>query len=360
MTQAATIPPDSENTVRAARRWQAVCDRDRAEDGRFVFAVRTTGVYCRPSCSARRARRDNVAFYNTPAAAEAAGFRPCKRCRPDRAGTAPHAQSIIDACAAIRAAEEAPDLGTLAAGAGLSPGHFQRVFKAQVGLTPKRYAMAVRKQRLRAGLGEADSVTGAIYDAGYASASRAYADRPAPGLAPAQLRRGAAGETVRYAAAPTSLGEILVAATERGLCLVEFLNGVAPVELLGQRFPKARLEPAGEGLAGWVALVVAWIDAPAGEAAPLPLDIRGTAFQEQVWRALTEIPAGQTVSYAALAETLGEPGAARAVAGACAANRLAVVVPCHRVVRGSGDLAGYRSGVERKRALLAREGRETD
>jgi AraC family transcriptional regulator of adaptative response/methylated-DNA-[protein]-cysteine methyltransferase len=350
MTQAATTLRKSD-----ARRWQAVRDRDRGADGRFVFAVRTTGVYCRPSCPARRARRENVAFYDSPAAAEAAGFRPCRRCAPDRAGDAPHARAVIDACTAIRAAEEAPDLGALAAGAGLSPGHFQRVFKAQVGLTPKRYAMAVRKERLRAGLAEAATVTDAIYEAGYASASRAYADRPAPGLAPAQLRRGAAGETVRYAAAPTSLGEIVVAATGRGLCLVEFTGGAAPAELLRRRLPHARLEPAEAGLADWVAAVVARIDRPGEVAAALPLDIRGTAFQERVWRALTGIPAGATVSYAELAGSLGKPGAARAVAGACAANRLAVVVPCHRVVRGSGDLAGYRWGLERKRALIERE-----
>jgi len=354
MTQLLAEQPAADPPVSDARRWQAVCARDRAQDGRFVFAVRTTGIYCRPSCNSRRPRRENVAFYATPAEAAAAGFRPCKRCTPDRAGQAPHAQAVIDACAAIRAAEEEPDLGTLAAGAGLSPGHFQRVFKAQVGLSPKRYAMAVRKQRLREALPQAGTVTGAIFEAGYASASRGYADR-APGIAPARLRNGAAGETLRYAAAPTSLGEIVMAATEKGLCLVEFADGRDPAAAVQARFPRAAVAPAGAALVDWLARVVARIDRPRDAAAPLPLDIRGTAFQEKVWQALTRIPMGETVSYAELARSLGQPGAARAVAGACAANRLAVVIPCHRVVRGSGDLAGYRWGTDRKRALIERE-----
>ena len=344
-----------------AQRWQAVCDRNEARDGTFVFAVRTTGIYCRPSCTSRRAKLENVTFYDTPTQAEAAGYRACKRCMPDQAVCSSHAQAIVQACDDIRSAEEEPDLATLAARAGLSPGHFQRIFKAQVGLSPKRYAMAVRKQRLRNELVQAETVTHAIYDAGYASASRAYADKAAPGMTPSRYRQGAEGETIRYATAGTSLGDILVAATERGMCLVEFVEPQETLALLEAHFPRARLELAKDGLTDWVARVVARIDSPRnarGDATSVPLDIRGTAFQEKVWQALTEIPLGETVSYAQLARSLGQPKAARAVAGACATNHLAVIVPCHRVIRGSGDLAGYKWGMERKRALLKREVRD--
>lgn len=343
-----------------SQRWQAVCDRDGARDGTFVFAVSTTGIYCRPSCTSRRAKRENVMFYDTPAQAETAGFRPCKRCTPDQIAHQLHLQAIVQACHDIESAEEEPDLATLAARAGLSPSHFQRIFKAQVGLSPKRYAVAVRKRRLRDELAQAETVTHAIYDAGYASASRAYADGAAPGMAPDRYRRGAAGESISYASAKTSLGEILVAATERGICMVEFGSRQETETALQERFPQARLAPANDDLADWVVRVVTRIDRPnntRGDAAPLPLDIRGTAFQEKVWRALTEIPPGETVSYGQLAQSLGQPKAARAVAGACATNHLAVVVPCHRVIRGSGNLAGYKWGIERKRALLEREAR---
>ena len=340
------------------RRWRAVCERDTAWDGRFVFAVLTTGVYCRPGCPARRALRENVSFFDTPAQARSAGYRPCKRCRPDEPGQSPHREAVIRACRMIQSAEEEPGLATLAAAAGLSAGHFQRQFKAVVGLTPKRYAMAVRKQRLREGLRETGNATHAIYDAGYASASRAYADRPAPGLTPGRYSKGAPGETIRHANAPTSLGNILVAATERGVCLVEFVDRGESRSVLERHFPSGELEEAGEGTRRWISGIVALIDNPRSGTAggeQVPLDIRGTAFQEKVWRALTEIPVGDTVSYAELAKSIGRPGAARAVAGACAANRLAVAVPCHRVVRGSGDAGGYRWGVGRKKSLLERE-----
>ncbi|SDH09228.1 methylated-DNA--[protein]-cysteine S-methyltransferase [Roseospirillum parvum] len=352
-------------------RWRAMCARDPAADGRFVFAVVTTGVYCRPSCSARRARRENVRFFDTPAAAEAAGFRPCKRCRPELGEALPHAAAIAAACATIRAAEVEPPLAELAAAAGLSPERFRRVFKAQVGLTPKRFAMAVRKQRLRDGLGTARTVTEAIHQAGYGSAARAYAEHHGP--PPRRQRAGMAGETLSLATAPTSLGEIVVAASPAGVCLVEFLDGRDPAAVLAARFPDARPAPGpgtgsdpgsdpgselGAALDDWLAAVVACVEGAPGPAVELPLDIRGTVFQEKVWQALRALPPGRTVSYGELAAALDHPGAARAVAGAVADNRLAVVVPCHRVIRGSGALAGYRWGMARKRALLAREAGE--
>ena len=340
------------------RRWRAVCERDAAWDGRFVFAVLTTGVYCRPGCPARRALRENVSFFDTPERARSAGYRPCKRCRPDEAGRSPYREAVVRACRMIQSEEKEPRLAALAASAGLSPGHFQRVFKAEVGLTPKRYAMAVRKQRLREGLRESGNVTHAIFDAGYASASRAYADRPAPGLTPGGYSKGARGETIRYANTRTSLGNILVAATDRGVCLVEFVERGESRGVLERHFPSGELREAGEETRGWISEIVALVDDPrpgAPGADTVPLDIRGTAFQEKVWRALTEIPSGETVSYAELARSVGRPGAARAAAGACAANRLAVVVPCHRVTRGSGEPGGYRWGIERKKSLLRRE-----
>lgn len=342
--------------------WTAVQARDASCDGAFVYAVRTTGVYCRPSCPSRPAKRENVSFFATPLAAEAAGFRPCKRCRPDRLAHHPHLDAIRHACATLEASEQEPDLAALAHEAGLSPGHFQRVFKAEVGLSPKRYAMAVRKQRLRQELPTARTVTTAIYDAGYASHARAYADGDALGMSPGAYQKGAQGETLRYTTAHTTLGDIFVAATARGVCMVEFTTADAGLELLKARFANAAWERADAGLGNWVAQVVARIDAPdkasdraSDKAKALPLDIRGTAFQERVWQALTHIAPGDTVSYAELAERIGQPKAARAVARACATNAIAVAVPCHRVVRGTGELSGYKWGVERKRALLKRE-----
>ena len=340
------------------RRWRAVCERDTAWDGRFVFAVLTTGVYCRPGCPARRALRENVSFFDTPERARAAGYRPCKRCGPDEAGGPPHREAVVRACRMIQSEEEEPALAALAESAGLSPGHFQRVFKAEVGLSPKRYAMAVRKQRLREELKASASATDAIYDAGYSTASRAYADRPAPGLTPGRYSKGARGETIRYANTGTSLGNILIAATERGVCLVEFVEQDKSRSVLERHFPSGELREAGEETSSWISEIVALIDEPRMGAAggtSIPLDIRGTAFQEKVWRALTDIPCGRTVSYAGLARSIGQPGAARAVAGACAANRLAVVVPCHRVTRGSGEPGGYRWGAGRKESLLKKE-----
>ncbi|TCS60533.1 AraC family transcriptional regulator of adaptative response/methylated-DNA-[protein]-cysteine methyltransferase [Varunaivibrio sulfuroxidans] len=331
-----------------------VCARDGAQNGTFVYAVITTGVYCAPGCPSRRAKRENVRFFKTPREAESAGFRSCKRCRPERPSTPSHSDAIRRACQAIEGSEEEPTLEALARDAGLSPGYFQRIFKAHVGLSPKRYAMALRKRRLRGALEQARSVTGAIYDAGYANSSRAYADNDSLGLTPGAYRKGAKGEVVRFASAQSSLGEIFVAATARGVCMVEFATHDVGVEKLKARFPHAQCAPGDAALSDWVALVVALIDTP-GQNIALPLDIRGTAFQERVWQALGRIPCGQTVSYSRLATMIGQPTAARAVARACATNAIAVAVPCHRIVRGSGALGGYRWGLERKRALIERE-----
>lgn len=340
-----------------AARWKAVRENDAAADGTFFYAVRTTGIYCRPSCRSRRPKRENAAFFDTPAAAEAAGFRPCRRCRPDTAQAAdPATQAITAACRAIEAAEAVPALTVLAAEAGLSPSRLQRLFKERLGVSPKAYATAVRARRLDAALATGEGVTTAIYDAGYNASSRAYADADARfGMTLGTRARGGEGEVIRHAAAPCCLGWVLVAATDRGLCAIELGDDAAACrESLRRRFARARLEPAEPAFAETVARVAAWLAEPTG-ALGLPLDIRGTAFQEQVWAELRRVPSGETVSYAALAARVGRPEAVRATAGAVAANPLAVVVPCHRVVRSDGGVSGYRWGTDRKRRLLARE-----
>ena len=347
------------NAATEAARWRAVCNRDGAGQEAFVFAVRTTGVYCRPGCAARRPRRENVVFYDAPGEAEAAGYRPCRRCRPHQAAALPHADAIARACRLLQEAAEEPSLPRLAQDAGLSPGHFQRLFKQQVGLSPKQYARAARQQRLRDGLGSAGSVTEAIYAAGYASASRAYADKKSASLS--LYRRGAKGEAIFYATAATGLGEILVAMTERGICLVEFLDEREVEAALRQRFAQARLQPAGKRQAALVKAIVAEVNgATAGSGGGLPLDVRGTAFQEKVWRALMDIPAGETRSYGRLAEAVGSPKAARAVGAACGVNPVSVLIPCHRAVGANGALTGYRWGVQRKQKLLQREARQRE
>lgn len=335
-------------------RWDAVRRRDASADGQFVYAVRSTGIFCRPSCPSRPAKRENVSFFATAELASRAGYRACKRCRPDGEQAEAHLDAIEAACRQLREEETPPDLAALAAQAGLSAGHFQRVFKQHVGLSPKQYQLAARKQRLRSALAGAETVTAAIYDAGYAASSRAYADAAAMGVAPDRLRKGAAGETIRYAMATSSLGTLLVAATDRGLCMIEFGEREPLLAELKRRFPAATLEAGDEAMTGMIAEVVRHIDEPA-TASRLPLDVRGTAFQERVWQALTAIPLGETISYTELAERIGRPTAARAVARACATNGVAVVVPCHRVVRGTGDLSGYKWGLDRKRTLLDRE-----
>ena len=272
-----------------------------------------------------------------------------------------HSEAVAQACRSIELAEGKLDLAALAASAGLSPSHFQRVFNSQVGLSPKQYAVAVRKQRFRDELKSSKTVTQTIYEAGYDSPSRAYADNATTGLMPSKYKKGAQGEKIRYAHRETSLGSILVAATDRGICLVEFVEKEDALSVLKAHFPSAELQEDATDWKEWISEVVAQIDDPHRRQSndmALPLDIRGTVFQEKVWRALTEIPSGKTLSYTQLAQSLGQPNAARAVARACASNRLAVLVPCHRVIRESGDLAGYKWGLERKQQLLEQEAKD--
>jgi AraC family transcriptional regulator of adaptative response/methylated-DNA-[protein]-cysteine methyltransferase len=340
-----------------AVRWDAVQRRDSAYDGVFYYSVRTTGVFCRPSCAARTALRRNVAFHASCDDAAAAGFRPCLRCRPDLPPLAERqAAAVAQACALIDASDDALDLDTLAAACAMSKFHFHRIFKAHTGITPKAYAAARRAARVTEQLHSGASVTDAIYAAGFNSSGRFYADTRL-GMTPTRYRQGGTGETIRFAIGACSLGAILVAATDKGICAI--LIGDDPDVLardLQDRFPHAQLEGADAEFDRTVALVVGFVEAPQIGLA-LPLDVRGTAFQQRVWEALRAIPAGVTVSYAELAARVGVPTGARAVAGACAANPVAVAIPCHRVVRNDGALSGYRWGVERKRILLDREAR---
>ena len=341
-------------------RWAAVLGRDRSADGRFVYSVRTTGVYCRPSCGSRRARPENVAFHASPAAAERAGFRACKRCRPEaQAPAEEHAARVAAACRRIEAAETPPRLEELAREAGLSPHHFHRLFKAATGLTPRAWGQARRQARVRETLRGATSVTEAMYAAGYNSSARFYDESTAVlGMTASRYRAGGAGSEIRFAVGQCSLGAILVAEGAEGVCAI--LLGDDPQALvndLQERFPNARLLGGEPGFERRVATVVGFVEAPR-IGLGLPLDLRGTAFQQRVWQALRAIPAGETASYSEIARRIGAPGSARAVATACAANPLAVAIPCHRVVRSDGGLSGYRWGVERKRALLEREARE--
>jgi AraC family transcriptional regulator of adaptative response/methylated-DNA-[protein]-cysteine methyltransferase len=338
-------------------RWAAVRRRDRSADGAFCYAVRTTGIYCRPSCASRLPRRDNVEFYASPAQAAAAGFRPCKRCRPNAQGPSErHAALVAQACRMIEEAEELPSLDALARAADLSPFHFHRVFKSVTGVTPKAYAAAHRSGRVRDELKHSGTVTEAIYGAGFNSSARFY-ERSADllGMTPSAFRDGGAGATIRFAVGECSLGAILVAATEQGVCAIQFGDDPgALVRNLEDAFPKAKLVGGDKAFEQSVARVVGFVEAPQ-HGLDLPLHVRGTAFQQRVWQALRDIPPGKTASYAEIAERIGEPKAVRAVAQACAANPVAVAIPCHRVVRRDGGLSGYRWGVERKRALLAKE-----
>ena len=344
-------------TTVADPRWAAVQARDARADGSFFYSVRTTGVYCRPSCAARQARPENVAFHASAAEAERAGFRPCKRCKPDQPSLAEqHAALVTAACRLIEQAETTPTLEQLARPTGLSPFHFHRVFKAVTGVTPKQYATAHRSRRVRNELERGASVTEAIFDAGYNASSRFYETaNQVLGMTPSSYRAGGADNEIRFAIGECSLGAILVAQSERGVCAI--LLGDDPDALardLQDRFPKARLIGGDHDYERLVAQVVGFVEAPA-IGLDLPLDVRGTAFQQRVWQALREIPAGSTASYGEIARRIGAPTAARAVAQACASNLLAVAIPCHRVVRNDGGLSGYRWGVPRKRALLQRE-----
>jgi len=357
---------DNPTTIRAtvryataAQRWAAIVRRAAGADGIFYYAVRTTGVYCRPSCGARRALRKNVRFFDSAAAAERAGFRACKRCHPDGAGLAQqHAGLVARACRLIDLAETMPDLAALASEVGMSRFHFHRVFTRHMGMTPKAYITAQRAQRVRDHLQRSGSVTGAIYEAGFGSNGRFYAASAAAlGMTPSAYRGGGDGVSIRFAVGECSLGSILVAATDKGICAILLGDDAAGLlRDLEDRFPKAQLIGGEPGFERLVAQVAGLVEAPARNL-DLPLDLRGTAFQHRVWQALRKIRPGSTVSYSDIARRLGLPGSARAVAGAVAANPLAVAIPCHRVVRRDGSLSGYRWGVTRKRALLEREAR---
>ncbi len=344
--------------ARVDPRWRAVLSHEPSADGSFVYAVRTTGIYCRPSCPSRRPRAENVSFYATPAEAEGAGFRACQRCRPGGPPPAAARQRLVErVCRLIEGSAALPALGELAAACALSPSHLHRLFKATTGLTPKRYAEAHRRKRVADALGQPESVTMAAYSAGFASSSGFYRSAGAAlGMTPTQYRGGGADAAIRFAHGPCSLGRVLVAASARGICAVLLGNSAAQTAReLRQRFPRAALH-ADPALAAALAQVVALIEDPRHATAPgLPLDIRGTAFQQRVWQELGRIASGRTLSYSELARRIGSPRAVRAVASACAANALAVLIPCHRVVAGDGGLSGYRWGVARKRALLERE-----
>ena len=341
------------------RRWASVVARDPKADGTFYYSVETTGVYCRPSCAARLARPENVRFHETCEDAEKAGFRPCKRCKPNQPSLIErHAATVAEACRLMETSEEVPSLEQLADHAGLSTYHFHRVFKAITGLTPKEYAAAHRAKRLRNRLGKSGTVTEALYDAGYNSNGRFYAtSNEVLGMTPSDYRAGGTRTDIRFAVGECSLGSILVAKSERGICAI-FL-GDDPDALtrdLQKQFPQANLIGGDVAFEQLVSRVVGFVEAPA-LGLDLPLDVRGTAFQQRVWQALRRIPAGSTVSYADIARRIGSPKSVRSVAQACGANALAVAIPCHRVVRNDGALSGYRWGVERKKTLLERESR---
>ncbi len=342
------LPPDDDAC------WDAFLRRDRAFDGRFVGCVTSTGIYCKPSCAARHPRRENMRFLPDGAAARAAGYRACLRCRPDELGR--DRLAVERAVALIEAAEEMPSLEALAAQVGYAPHHFHRLFSRATGATPAAYARALRAGRLKAALEKENNVTDAIYAAGYAAPSRAYADARAHlGMTPSAWKEGGRGVTIRWKVADSSLGPMLVAATDKGLCRISFGEGEAD---LRAAFPQADLRPADAALDRLAGAITALVDDPA--AAPdLPLDVGGTAFQQAVWAALRAIPAGETRSYAQLAAAVGRPAAVRAAGTACGDNRLAVLIPCHRILRSDGGLGGYAWGLERKRALLDREKEES-
>jgi AraC family transcriptional regulator of adaptative response/methylated-DNA-[protein]-cysteine methyltransferase len=327
--------------------------RDRAMDGRFVIAVKTTRIYCKPSCPARRPRRENFELLPDNAAARAAGYRPCLRCKPDDVGR--DRTAIAKAVALIEQSETVPALTQLAQAVGYAPHHFQRLFTRDVGVSPAAYARQLRARRLGEALDQEGRITDAIYDAGYEAPSRAYADAQAHlGMSPSAWRQGGAGTIIRFAVTQSSLGAVLVAATDKGLCRISFDEGEAELRV---RFPKARIIAGDAAFEALVERVVALVDDP-GRPADLPIDVAGTAFQQAVWAALRAIPAGETRSYKEIAAAVGKPGAVRAAGSACGDNNLAILIPCHRVVRSDGGLGGYAYGLPRKEALLAREGRK--
>ena len=356
-----TTPTQTQNRARPLvaddPRWARIVARDKTADGRFWYSVSTTGVYCRPSCPSRVANPKNVQLHDTLESAKATGFRPCKRCNPDGPSIdCENATLVAKACRIIEESEEEPSLEKLADAIGRSPGYFHRTFKAATGLTPKEYAAAHRAKKVRQGLTSGNTVTEAMYDAGFNSSGRFYEkSTDMLGMTPSQYRAGGSNEEIKFAVGHTSLGAILVASSRKGVAAI--LLGDDPDQLvrnLQDRFPNAHLIGADNDYEALIARVVGFVEAP-GIGLDLPLDVRGTAFQRRVWRALQHIPVGGQASYAEIAQRIGCPKAVRAVAAACAANNLAVAIPCHRVVRKDGSLSGYAWGVERKRALLDRE-----
>lgn len=339
-------------------RWEAVIRRDKNAAGAFIYSVKTTGVYCRPSCPARLARRENVAFHLKPKDAERAGFRACQRCKPnDPSAQGEQAAIVARACRLIVDAEEPLALDALAEAVGMSPSHFHRVFKSMTGLTPKAYATAHRAKRMHEELSRRGTVTSAIYNSGFNSNGRFYAEsNKRLGMKPMEFKSGGEGATIRFAVGECSLGSILVAASHLGICSIAIGDDPnALVRELQDRFSHAELIGGDRQFERMVARVVAFVENPSA-GLDLPLHVQGTAFQQRVWKALCEIPCGTTRTYSEVARKLGLPNATRAVAGACAANTLAVAIPCHRVVRTNGSLSGYRWGVERKEKLLHVEG----
>ncbi|AYJ87377.1 bifunctional DNA-binding transcriptional regulator/O6-methylguanine-DNA methyltransferase Ada [Sphingomonas paeninsulae] len=338
------------NNIDTDKAWAAFLARDRLFDGQFVGAVKTTGIYCKPSCAARHPLRQNMAFYADGAAARAAGFRACLRCRPDEIGR--DREAVAKALAIIEAAEEIVGLEALAFAVGYAPHHFHRLFKRDTGVTPAAYARGLRAKRAEIALEGDGSVTEALYDAGYQSPSRFYAAAPDRlGMTPSAWKRGGAGVVIRYAIVETTLGSMMLAATDRGICRLSFDEDETELRL---RFPNATIEAGGEAMAELVDGAVAAVADPA-HLPDLPLDIAGTVFQQAVWRELARIPAGQTLSYAALAAKAGNPKAVRAAGTACGANQVSVLIPCHRALRTDGTLGGYAYGLERKIELLKRE-----
>lgn len=337
-------------------RYDALTRRDGSLREAFVIGVKTTGIYCRPGCPARAPKRENVVFFDTVEEARQTGLRPCLRCKPDEA--APGTGAVETACRMIEQAETPPKLDDLAQAVGLSSFHLHRLFKARTGVTPQAYAAQVRDRRAKAALDAGARVTDAVYDAGFGAPSRFYdAAHARFGMKPAAWKKAGAGETIRVTVAPCSLGQVLVAATDKGVSAIEL--GDDPAFMLTRfrtRFSQAEIAEDDAALADQVARVVELIDNPRDPGLDLPLDIRGTAFQQKVWQALRTIPAGETWTYGRLAEAVGAPGAARAVGAACGANPVCVVVPCHRVVGSNGSLTGYAWGTDRKKELLRREG----
>jgi AraC family transcriptional regulator, regulatory protein of adaptative response / methylated-DNA-[protein]-cysteine methyltransferase len=357
VSTSASTPPRTKVLALDDARWAAFVARDAAFDGQFVVTVKTTGIYCRPSCPARRPKRENVRFFATATEAERAGFRPCKRCKPNEPSFVQrHADKVKEACRLIETAEAEPKLDDLAEAVALSPYHFHRVFKSVLGVTPKAYAAAHRNKRVREELGRSATVTEAIYGAGFNSNGRFYAtSSEALGMTPNQFRAGGPDAEIKFAIGESSLGLVLIAASDKGVCATFFGDDAEGLARdLKRQFPRAQLVGDDSAFAQITAKVIRFVEDPRRDL-DLPLDIRGTAFQRRVWEALRRIPVGRTATYAEIAKAIGAPKSVRAVGRACGSNPISLAIPCHRVVGSNGSLTGYRGGVERKRALLAKE-----